>query len=137
MRAIKFRAWDKRYGLVKIRHLCFSEKSGNIHTIHGSFDNGQSSLSTDDKKETILMQYTGLKDCKGREIYEGDIVKLTGDLEEAYKDEYNTISEVIFDDDNICFDAPKIACALNKHTCFEFEVIGNIYQNPELIGDLK
>lgn len=127
MRAIKFRAWDKRYGLVKIRHLDFSEKSGNIHTIHGSFDNGQSSLSTDDKKGTILMQYTGLKDCNNKEIYEGDIVK---DALDELKVVYFIDGVFVMTD----FEKQNTwNCDSDLVAINHCEIVGNIYENKELL----
>ena len=71
----------------------------------------------------IIRQYTGLKDKNGKEIYEGDIVE--------YEDEINDILEdyrgiVEFEDGIFTFDGG------NPISCYdEYEVIGNIYENPE------
>ena len=127
MREIKFRAWDKRYGLVKIHHLDFSEKSGNIRTIHGSFDNGQSSLSTDDKKETILMQYTGLKDKNNIEIYEGDIVKNVFDELKVVYFIDGVFVMTDFEKQNTW------RCDSDLVAINHCEVVGDIYQNKELL----
>lgn len=134
MRELKFRAWDKfKKEMRKVDKMDFHNKKGII----AWFLNGEKILYP--KQSTELMQYTGLKDCKGVEIYEGDIVRLVGDLKMLYEnfDYYNIISEVIFNNDTISFDALRIAPALNKNNCIFFEVIGNIHQHSEILENLK
>ena len=84
----------------------------------------------------ILMQSTGLKDKNGKEIYEGDIVK--------YEAGCNTVTEEVVYDKNLAGFGVKDADAVIIFTFWElaedidlhsFEVIGNIYENPELLGE--
>ena len=112
-REIKFRAWDrKNRKMVNMNYLC-CHKSGLML------------FEKDHKpgKEFDFMQFTGLHDKNGKEIYEGDIVRCWGG--EYYQGywEHNrkiTIENMI----NDCF-------MMGEH---EFlEVIGNIYENPELL----
>jgi len=73
-----------------------------------------------------LMQYTGLKDKNGVEIYEGDIIRC-----KLQTDKNHWIAEVKF-----CIDA----WCIGLHTLSSYiylEVIGNIYENPELLNDKK
>lgn len=131
MRNIKFRAYTFGEGLKKsmyrVKKIDFSD--GEILCEHEYIFKFS---------EVELMQFTGLKDCRGCEIYNGDIVRLVGDLKKIYEnfDYYNTISEVIFDNNEICFSTPRIALPLNKTNCIYFEVVGNIYQTPEILEAL-
>lgn len=71
-----------------------------------------------------LMQYTGLKDMRGKEIYEGDI------LFESFSEEY---FKVVFENGSFRAEDDKDSLDLEDyaHIC---EVVGNIYENPELLG---
>ncbi|MCR1994393.1 YopX family protein [Bacillus subtilis] len=124
MREIKFRAYhtEKRDGQEFPRMMEWDEILNNDEEeLACYFKNEFSNVSP-------LMQYTGMKDKNGREIYEGDIVI----------DERKNSAEVVFDDG--CFCVIGYLGDLRTHPirdslfCGErFEVIGNIYENPELL----
>ena len=117
MREIKFRAW---FGDKMLSDLDFVVYAG------GAKENSYGDMI--DLKDSILMQYTSLKDKNGVEIYEGDIVAESGGINR---------NVVIWDDYqwNIKeFYAPSYdypSCAFSEKMIFE--VIGNIHQNPDLI----
>lgn len=71
-----------------------------------------------------IMQYAGLKDKHGKEIYEGDIVLYNrGGSDEC-------VSEVTY---NLRFPKSEFCLGHAGHRLDETEVIGNIYENPELL----
>lgn len=141
MREIKFRAWDEQS---KVMHQDFQFiKSGNegndwivfisdkqklIDTLH-PFDNPYLS------QQFKVMLFTGLHDTNGREIYEGDVVVIKmGDGERYSAVNYKNSSfmvdaEGFFGTEE--FDLCTLSYAVNEMD--EVIVIGNIYENPELL----
>ena len=126
-REIKFRAWDKK-----------NKEMINDIAIYPEYDwvvqSDNDALCERERAEDgqiILMQYTGLKDKNGKEIYEGDIVKFDTTWNE--KDWENIIGEVRFNEG--CFvitDKNGNHYEEVRHTD-EIEIIGNIYENKELL----
>ena len=127
MREIKFRLWDKS------RNRWIGNNSSHMLALHDTTHGF-----------TELMQFTGLKDKNGKEIYEGDVIRL------SYDDEDSCCGKIITEDFLVSW--------VNKKGCFILsdekyhpmgthqggypldymptagrEVIGNIYENPTLI----
>jgi len=75
-----------------------------------------------------LMQYTGLKDKNGKEIYEGDLFNYMCDDGCIEKN-----CEVVFNDGAF---RTRWGCLIKDIIDWEFEVIGNIYENPELLNNI-
>lgn len=124
MREIKFRAWGIDRGKMHdVYNIAFHESYGykaitseqplNVNT---TFIN---------KEEFILMQFTGLKDKKGVEIYEGDILKLPTFNNQGWFKK----AVVTFEDGSFQCDCNLVS----KYNVEHIEVIGNIYENPELL----
>ena len=143
MREIKFRAWYK-YGkkmvdLYKITPLAVADHNGTLDGLFLPFDNNM-----------ILMQFTGLKDKNGKEIYEGDVVILRCHVSAGYyEDRYDidmdfTGGVVILPSMGACIKNPIWVDNMDdRHgknqgykniRGYRSEVIGNIYENPELIS---
>jgi uncharacterized phage protein (TIGR01671 family) len=87
-------------------------------------------------EDVPVEQYTGLKDGNGKEIYEGDIVEEkinTGDYDVDGTYRY----KVVWDDDMLCWSLNPNSTSIHKDLweCnHSLKVIGNIHENPELIG---
>lgn len=128
----KFRAWDKiNKEIFEIDGDFLYLADGKVYEVEEVSHSYQTYMSKKDVSERYTpMQYTGLKDKNGKEIYEGDILKAT------YFD-FEYILKVIFDADDLCFSVLEddgISCPLvNYKKHYKLEVIGNIYENPNLI----
>ena len=129
MREIKFRAWDKYFKkIVEVRSISFKLKTIKVIPVK-SIDKLDIYETTLDDIE--VMQYTGLKDIYGVEIYEGDIIKETLPDEEAYTFivEWNKISAgfVLREIETIDY----YGRFNNECDSSDFIIIGNIYENKE------
>lgn len=126
----KFRALDKiSKKMFHVTMIDFCQLYVMIEEINGL-------LCKRDFDEIKLMQYTGLKDKNGKEIYEGDIVKFPEFNGDIY------ITPVAWDKSCACFGVSfsgKYPVSFDYLEEFytelkDIEVIGNIYENPELVG---
>jgi len=127
MREIKFRGWHN-----KKKEMFSPEEMGRDQltimpdgrgfiNVHGS------STRLSSFPDMIPMQYTGLKDTDGVDIYEGDYVRCS--LAEGVVKYWNSQG-------SFRIDYPKGSIAfpmLHFNSCSDYKIIGNIYQNPELI----
>lgn len=136
MREIKFRVWDKRTNRM---HICGESTHDNMWFDENNiarYYNLQNGDGSGENGSYELMEYTGLKDKNGIEIYEGDI------LLEHFGEAYQLKGVVKFSTQEVgscgcCYDEFRgsgfIAEGMHFHRC---EVIGNIYENPELLRDV-
>lgn len=125
----KFRVFEKdRKIMCKLEELVFGE-NGDLQKISYYWEEYGEYLSTSEIGDVILMQYTGLKDKRGNDIYKGDIVK-----ESIGRGEYLFV-EVAYAD----------GCFLGKERGYEpeypishfleGEIIGNIYEHSHLLKE--
>lgn len=107
MREKEFRAWQKDNGFGKSQML-YDIKILNVL------------INTNREDNLEFMEYIGIKDNKGKKIYEGDIVKID-DLQ---------IMEITYHNLEFIFSDDYFYRSINNVTTIE--VIGNIYENPKL-----
>ena len=107
MRDIKFRAWEAANGQMNYdpRFIAWESAAGMpLYAINRA----------NQEPDVVLMEYTGLKDKNGKDIYEGDILKGgNGGLVQ-------------------CEDALRVFYS-SAEAARQLEVVGNIYENPELL----
>ena len=121
MKKLKFKGWAKKdktlFPVVTI-----DWEKYIVRTLEGNLDTHNYYIYKWDLEDVNLIQYTGLKDKHGKEIYESDIVeadwgygcpRIAVELESLYY--------------------AKGECSISE----EIEVIGNIYENPELLKEKK
>ena|SRR3990167_8783679 len=133
-REIKFRAWHEEVGVDGVRFPGWMEYDPdwqNVSAVRREHKEAIEALATDHfrserarlnkifSETTIpLMQFTGLLDRHGKEIYEGDVAEIVN----PYEGKRGRFEVKI----------PDIFTWQFQHA-FKMEVIGNIYQNPELL----
>lgn len=125
MREIKFRIWDieeKKFIINKKDKISYGDtKKCTSERI--DFDNNSVEINTKDRYS--FLQYTGLNDVKGREIYEGDIIC----------EQYGEYYKVVFKNGSFRAEDEEYSLDLMDLVAQKCEVIGNIYENPELIKE--
>lgn len=154
-RPIKFRVWDKAKNkfinpfkfecddYYKTTGMVLLDFNGKIRIAEFSSGNGDNSASSvysevNNPDNYVVLEYTGLTDSQGNPICEGDIVKDTWKETKPYSyrpdEEYDceTIFEVKYKDYSFNLERKYS----REQTCvddFHREVIGNIFENPELL----
>ena len=158
MREIKFRAWDKKYSVMfRVSSVMFDGKSyissaEDLGALHDGQNSGEYHRIPE---EVELMQYTGLKDKNGVEIYEGDILHFTYWWFDGNEAEMPLTGEVVYVPEEASYGLAHIrskewlrhigAQDTDEDTATfsgwqfspdDIEVIGNIYENSELLTKL-
>lgn len=156
MRDIKFRLWSMKYKILYYSVLNVGFLYGNdIDNVQVDTENGPRTLDGDEA--FVLLQFTGLKDKNGKEIYDRDILDMEDNPILYKQTEFGRV-EVLFgsyDDSEIEYGSPafgwwvkgyhgynRIDGKKDKYeilensiltVCDSYEVIGNIYENGDLL----
>lgn len=121
-REIKFRVWDKQE-----QEMLYSDSEliKNFDIFSGWwFEEGKESV---DRERMVLMQFIGLKDKRGNDIYEGDIITFYDD---------GSFYCVQYDGGNAEFNCGETHNnPLVKHNEDGFEIVGNLYENSNLLDE--
>ena len=118
MKDLKFRAWDKQYKrMVRVNMILFDSEEIDYD------DNLNEPKSW---SRFNIMQYSGLNDKNGNEIYEGDIIKVANKY----------IGKIVFYHGCFCFFNDELYIKTSVGDWMqanEREILGNIYENPEIM----
>jgi len=126
MRTTKFRAWDGKQMIYRGLH----DRNWYSEDLGGGLVKG---THPDDQRLLSTMQFTGLKDKSGKDIYEGDILDSS--------EKVPLIFEVYYEDGGFRYGTKdrSVDISFSGHTWLKniltrFHVIGNIFDNPELLS---
>ena len=127
-RVNKYRAWNKEEKIMCYKHedeeqhwfdgVCCSD----VEMVNGRFNSGLSAYE--------YMQYIGVDDKNGKEIYEKDIVLIDGE------DEYFVVE---WDGDAARFvmNSETLTVDFDNYWGYQIEVIGNVYENADLLKEVE
>ena len=125
------------------RYRMWNRITSQLHLVDGLyFDDKEAEYVDDDNvlrfvsfKNVELMQSTGLVDKNGKEIFEGDILACKTDDEVINLNIFWDEEHALFMFESKKYNEQKPLAELVENNTYPFEIIGNIYENPELLED--
>lgn len=127
----KFRLWNRI--------------TSQLHIVDGLYFDAREAEYVDDDnvlrfvgfKNIVLMQSTGLKDKNGKEIFEGDILAFETDDEVINVKIFWDEKHALFMFGSEKYNEEEPLAELVEANTYPFEIIGNVYENPELLEELR
>lgn len=124
-RIIRFRAWNHKHKYMDDTFFIRAFDGQTFDKPKASYNTPNAEIESSDEFSHV-MQFTGLNDINGVEIYEGDIIECWG---------YELVVKWIDSDASFFAESfDQSICESGQEWGFVCEVIGNIYQNPELLN---
>ena len=141
MREYKFRAWNKNSKkMYKIGQITLEKGIWNYEPDNREYIG----MSIPYQPSSILMQYTGIKDKNGKEIYAGDIIEFSYDMFIGNFDTFVAKGKIVFEEgafyvevfenERTTEDEAYLLYSINLDT---IEVIGNVWEDSDLLNDNK
>lgn len=135
----KFRAWDKRKNVMRDVAVLHFTKNGKTNFIEYWIN--PTELKSYHVRNIDLMQSTGLKDKNSIEIFEGDVVLVNvSNGFDHLVNEKTVVQESEFHSGLVCkslISGMEYRVFKHKKMDYEYEVIGNIYENSELLEEQR
>ena len=127
---MKYRIWDKKEKKF-IKNIAVDQYEDYVEFYIDEFEADWNYLSEVEGTEYITMLGSGLKDIKGKDIFEGDLIKFNSEI---IGDEFfdNRIGKVVFEEATFWIDYSDVSIPLWSETR-GYEILGNIYENSELL----
>ena len=129
----RYRVWHHELGrLMSVKCMFFHDSEIEEFELNDALMNDYITAYPD---EIVLMQSTGLKDKNDKEIFEGDILACETDNEVINLNVFWDEEHALFMFESKKYNEQEPLAELVENNTYPFEIIGNIYENPELLED--